>query len=65
MTLDDLRAAHPALGFAVYAYEPGGQVTLEIHAAEGVFTFRAATEEAAIAAAFPQPEEPENESIFD
>lgn len=55
-TLDDLRAAYPQIGFALYAYTPGGPVTLEVHAAEGVFTFRGATEAEAIAEAFPQEE---------
>jgi hypothetical protein len=35
-------------------------VTLEIHAAEGVFTFSGATERAAITAAFPT-EEPDDD----
>ena len=65
MTLDDLRAAHPDLGFALYAYDPRGPVTLEVHAAEGVFSFIGSTEAAAIAAAFPQAtEEPPHEDIF-
>jgi hypothetical protein len=64
MTLDDLRAAAPDLGFALYAYAPanaGGPVTLEVHAAEGVFTFDGPTEAAVIAAAFPHQatEEPD------
>jgi hypothetical protein len=60
MTLDDLRAAAPDLGFALYAYDPGGPVTLEIHAAEGVFTFTGPTEAAAVEAAFPRTEEPDD-----
>jgi hypothetical protein len=62
MTLDDLRAAMPDLGFALYAYVPGGPVTLEIHAEEGVFTFSGPTEAAAVAAAIPQTEEPADDS---
>lgn len=57
-SLDEVRAAFPQLGLALYAYEPGGPVTLEIHAPEGVFTFSAETEELAIAAAFPEPPPP-------
>lgn len=54
MTLDDIRAVRPHLGFALYAYAPGGPVTLEVHTpADGVFTFTAATEAAAIERAFP------------
>lgn len=55
MTLDDLRAKHPDLGFALYAYDPRGPLTLEVHAAEGVFTFYGPTASAAIEAAFPPP----------
>ena len=64
MTLDDLRAAHPDLGFALYAYDPRGPVTLEVHAAEGVFTFIGSTEAEAIAAAFPQATEEPPHDIF-
>lgn len=53
MTLDELRAARPALGFAVYAYTPGGGVTLEVHDAGDVYEFSAPTEAEAIAKAFP------------
>lgn len=72
MTLDDARAAYPHLGLAVYAFEPGGPLTLEVHAPNGqVWTFPAATEAQALAAAFPaeeptpvaEPEKPIN--IFD
>lgn len=44
-TLDELRAAHPALGFALYAYEPGGPVTLEVlaPATNETFTFTGRT----------------------
>lgn len=53
MSLDDLRRDFPTLGFAVYALEPGGPVTLEIHQDGEVYTFRAATEAATLAQAFP------------
>lgn len=63
MTLDDLRTAHPSLAFAIYAMTPGEDVVLEVHAPDGnVFTFTAATEQAAIDLAFP-PEPPAN--VFD
>lgn len=55
MTLDDL-PSH-GLGFAVYAYDPAGPVTLEIHAAEGIFTFSGRTVEDALLSAFPPAEE--------
>lgn len=62
MTLDELRAAEPALGFALYAFEPGGLVTLEIHTPDGqVFTFKAATAQAALDAAFPPAQQ---EDVF-
>lgn len=64
MTLDDARAAHPHLGFAVYAMEPGSGVTLEVHAPDGtVFTFRGASEADALLAAFPP--EPLMPDVFD
>lgn len=59
MTFDELRAAYPALGFAVYAYEPGGGVVLEVIDGQSVFTFRGLTLAAAVAAAFPKAPEPE------
>lgn len=53
-SLDEARRLNPDLGFALYAYEPGGAVTLEIHDPAGeVFTFTAESEEAAFAVAFP------------
>lgn len=53
-SLDEARRLNPELGYALYAYEPGGAVTLEIHDPTGeVFTFTADTEEAAFAVAFP------------
>lgn len=64
MTLDDARAAFPLLGCAIYAYEAGGSVTLEVISADGqTFTFTGPTEAAVIARAFPSlsapPPEPE------
>lgn len=54
MTIDDARAAFPKLGLALYAYDPGGPVTLEVHTADGqTFTFSGPTEAAVIARAFP------------
>lgn len=53
-SLDDIRAAFPQLGLAVYAFDPGGPVTLEVHAADGqVFPFEGATFAAVAARAFP------------
>lgn len=54
MTFDEIRAAHPELGLTLYAIEPGGPVTLEVITPDGgLFTWRAATAEAALAEAFP------------
>ncbi len=62
-SLDAVREQNPDLGFSVYALEPGGPVTLEIVAPdEQIFTFKAATLEAALLLAFPpdnQPAEPD------
>ncbi len=55
MTLDELRARLPYVGFALYALDPGADVTLEVHANGEVWTFKGATEAEAIAAAFPAP----------
>ena len=53
---DAIRAENPDLGFALYALEPGGPVTLEIVTPDGgLFTFKGATAAAAIEAAFPTP----------
>ncbi len=59
-SVDDLRRVHPELGAALYAYEPGGPVTLEIHTPDGqVYSFAGDTEAAALALAFPpEPDEP-------
>jgi hypothetical protein len=69
MTLDEARSAYPHLGLAVYAFEPGGAVTLEVHVADGQsWQFTAATEAAALALAFPAEEpapEPPPINIFD
>ncbi len=51
-TLDELRAKYPHLGVALYAYDPGKPVTLELIAPDGKsYSFKGATETAAIAAA--------------
>lgn len=56
--LDALRAEHQHLGFAVYAIEPGGVVTLEVFDGGAIFTFRAESEAAVLALAFPPEPEP-------
>lgn len=61
MSLDDARAAFPHLGLAVYAYDPNGPVTVEVHANGEAWSFEAPTFAAAMARAFPslvKPAEP-------
>lgn len=75
MTIDDVRARYPALAGAVYFYDPGQPVTLEILTPAGEsFSFTAPTVAECIAKAFPEliepePTEPEPEapaaSVFD
>ncbi len=63
MTLDDARAAHPGFGFALYAFEPGGPVTMEVIALDGsIFPFTGPSEQAVLDLAFP-PAPPPN--VFD
>lgn len=58
-SLDDLRTQFPELGFAVYAMEPRGLVTLEIYAPDGqTYSFKGESEDAVIGQAFPAPIEP-------
>ena len=60
--LDALRAKYPHLGFAVYAYDPAGAVTLEAITREGkVFTFQGPTLAEAIVAGFGEETEPQPE----
>lgn len=55
MSLDDLRRRHPLLGFAVYAMEPGGRVTFEVHEGGEVYAFHGKTVADAVEQAFPPP----------
>ena len=50
---DDVRTNWSGIGLALYAFEPGGEVTLEIHSEGQVYSFNAPTAEAAFAIAFP------------
>lgn len=65
MTFDDLRAAHPALGFAVYAYEPGKGVTLSVMDGDETFEFHGATFADAVNAAFPPTASTPAPNVFD
>lgn len=62
MTLDEVREAWPEFGFAVYAFIPGGAVTLEIHAPGGeILSFTEASEAACFDRLWGKaPEEPED-----
>lgn len=64
MTFDQIREAWPHLGLAVYAYEPGGLVTVEVLAADGSrFELSGLTLDDTLGRLFTAPE-PEP-SIFD
>lgn len=53
-SIDDIRSANPDLGVAIYAYEPGQPVTLELITPAGdTYSFEGLTLAEAIAAAFP------------
>lgn len=72
MILDDIRARYPALSGALYFYEPGQPVTLEMIDDQGKsFSFTAPTVAECLERAFPEltPPEPEPEapaaSVFD
>lgn len=72
MTLDEFRQTRPDYGVAIYAYGPGGPVTIEVHAPDGALaSVQGATEEDAWIALLgaPAPPEPEpdtkEDSVFD
>lgn len=70
MTFDEARAAHPAWAFNVYAFDPQGDVILEVIDPDNPdpFTFTGPTLQAALDRAFPPPPatEPEPEpNAFD
>lgn len=63
LDLDTLRDKFPHLGFAVYAYEPGEDVLLEILVPGGrPVEIKRPTLAACIAEAFPEPQTPEPET---
>jgi hypothetical protein len=71
MTLDDLRRQYPALGFALYALEPGAGVTLEMVAPDGeIWTLKGQTAAEVLLKAGARPGVSEvepvvTESVFD
>ncbi len=66
MTFDEIRAAHPELGLALYAIDPSGVVTFEVHTPDGqVFAWRGPTEEAVLREAFPPEPPPPPPNVFD
>lgn len=67
-TFDDLRAALPLTGLAVYAFDPGGPLTMELLTPDGrLLAIERATLAECIAAAMPpKPPDPvPAPSIFD
>lgn len=65
--LAEARRLHPNLGFALYALEPRGAVTLEVLDGETSHTFVGVTEAEAWSAAFPgtAPDEPPEKRVDD
>lgn len=62
---DLAREKHNHLGFAVYAYTPGGAVTLELHVGDILYKFEAQTLGECLKQAFGEPEvRPEEPDIF-
>lgn len=61
MTFDELRRKNPTLGFAAYALEPDGPVTIEVHTFGLVATFEAPTFARCVEKAFPPALKPKNE----
>lgn len=54
MTIDTLRLRYPGFGFAVYAFEAAGPVTVEAHTPTGeIFTGKAMNETEAWGQLFP------------
>jgi hypothetical protein len=56
-SIDDIRERFPDLGFAIYAMEPGAEVTLEVLLPDGLtlHTVRRRTVAEALASLFPSP----------
>jgi hypothetical protein len=52
-SFDEVRRQAVRLGLALYALEPGGPVTLEIHSEGEVYSFQAESAEEAFTLAFP------------
>ena len=69
MTFDQIRDLHPHLALAVYAYDPGGEVTVEVISPDGTrFQASGLTLDSILQSLFPDPpaeEEAPEPSIFD
>lgn len=65
MNLDEIRAAWPEFGFAVYAIEPGRVVTLEVYAPNGeIYTFKGATEAEVLRRLYDPPADAVPDDVF-
>lgn len=65
MEIDEIRKRTPGVGWALYALDPFGPVTLEAHLPDGrVLTWKGWTASEALQAAFPAPAQPEEEDVF-
>lgn len=54
MIIDELRRAYPHVGLSVYAIDPYGAVTLEVHTSDGAYrSFVGATVQETLERAFP------------
>lgn len=65
MTFDELRAAHPQLGFSLFAMTPGEDVTLEVYFEDNVHSFTGPTAQAALDTAFPPAPPAPEPNVFD
>jgi hypothetical protein len=63
LNFDQVRLVYTGIGLALYALEPGGPVTLEIHSEGEVYRFDAASAQEAFALAFP-PQAVDDEDVF-
>lgn len=63
-TFDGARRDWPGIGIALYALDPGGVVTLEVHSEGEVYRFDALTADEALALAFPAQPSDSTADVF-